>query len=474
VATAYDEIAYPTVAFRQTHPDRLATQAALFGLPFAPVSRCRVLDIGCGDGANLIPMAVAYPDARFIGFDLSGNAIARGQQVIAALSLTNIRLETCDVMEADFGAGAFDYVIAHGLYAWIPEAARDALLASTRRHLAPGGVAFVSYNALPGGRIRQIMREMLLFQIRDVVGAAARFEAARREAQAFVDAYSDADPHQRLIKAELREMLERPAAVLAHDDLGEVYEPVYLHQFLDHAGRRGLQYLTEATLGRCGEGFRPESALDDPTFDVPASLQRLDFRVLRSYRENLLVHADVPLDRRPAIGRMSALFASAPVHALEDEPDVFDIGQKRAQLTDAGLQRIVARIGAAWPAAIAVADLDLDEDHAGALLRMYWSGLIELHTEPFGYSTAVPSRPVASPLARLQAAAGGPRLTTLRHTTVEIGDPIGLRFIAGLDGARTIDQVAADMAAEFDLPVDGMKQQVLTKLGDLVRLALLT
>ena len=432
-----------------------------------------MLDIGGGDGANLIPMAVAYPDAQFIGFDLSQNAIARGQRVIEALELSNIRLEARDLLEADFGAGAFDYVIAHGLYAWIPEVAGDGLLASVHHHLAPNGVAFVSYNALPGCRIRQIIREMLLFQLRGIEDPRERVQLARGEAERLLESYSDDVPAQHMIKSELRELLERPLEVLAHDDLGEVYAPAYLHQFLEHAGHHRLQFLTEATLGRCGEGFRPPHALDDSAFDVLAHLQQLDFKVLRSYRENLLIHADVTVERRPSTERLSGLFVSAPVRAVEDEADVYDVGQKRVKLPDAALRTLIDRIGAAWPAALPIADLALDDEHAEAMLRMYWTGIIEFHTEPPAYSAKAPDLPVASPLARLQAAAGGPRLTTLRHTMVEIGDPVGLRFVAGLDGARTIDQVAAEMAAEFGRPADAMKDQVLAKLDELAKLALL-
>src|ERR1700722_11367903 len=155
MATPDDETAYPTTAFRQTHPDRLATHAALFGLPFAPVAACRVLDIGCGDGANITPMAVAYPGSRFVGFDLSERAIERGREIIDALKLPNVRLETQDLATADFGAGRFDYVIAHGLYSWVPDSARGGLMASIRHHLGPHGIAFVSHNALPGGHAHQ-------------------------------------------------------------------------------------------------------------------------------------------------------------------------------------------------------------------------------------------------------------------------------------------------------------------------------
>jgi len=68
------------------------------------------------------------------------------------------------------------------------------LIASIRRHLAPNGVAFVSYNALPGGRLRQIVREMLLFQVRGIEDATERFDAAREQAQSLLDAYSDDVP----------------------------------------------------------------------------------------------------------------------------------------------------------------------------------------------------------------------------------------------------------------------------------------
>jgi len=97
--------------------------------------------------------------------------------------------------------------------------------------------------------------------------------------------------------------------------------------------------------------FPAAERLDDAAFDVPAHLQQLDFKVLRSYRENLLVHAGVPLDRRPAPGRLSRLFVSAPVSAVEGEADVYDIGQKRVRLTEPSLRRVIDRVGEAWPAA---------------------------------------------------------------------------------------------------------------------------
>jgi SAM-dependent methyltransferase len=77
---SYDEISHPGAAFPQTHPDRLATLARLFGGRPGPVERCRVLELGCGDGGNLVPMAYALPDSELVGLDLNAAAAARASR----------------------------------------------------------------------------------------------------------------------------------------------------------------------------------------------------------------------------------------------------------------------------------------------------------------------------------------------------------------------------------------------------------
>src|SRR5229473_7628887 len=86
--TTYNQVLYRGLPFGQTHPDRLATLATLFGVSPAPVERCRVLEIGCGDGGNLIPMAFMLPNSTFAGFDLAETPIAMGQQAAKALGVS--------------------------------------------------------------------------------------------------------------------------------------------------------------------------------------------------------------------------------------------------------------------------------------------------------------------------------------------------------------------------------------------------
>src|SRR5580698_9914717 len=118
VPTEYDLIPYPAMPRQQTHPDRLAAVGKLFGMTPAPVDRCRVLEIGCSDGGNLIPMACVLPESRFVGVDIAEEAIADGQRTAADLGLGNLELRACDLREIDDSWGEFDYILAHGVYSW--------------------------------------------------------------------------------------------------------------------------------------------------------------------------------------------------------------------------------------------------------------------------------------------------------------------------------------------------------------------
>lgn len=64
VREAYDRVPYPSASQHRTHPDHLAALAILHGLEPAPPDRCRVLELGCADGGNLVPMALEMPGSR--------------------------------------------------------------------------------------------------------------------------------------------------------------------------------------------------------------------------------------------------------------------------------------------------------------------------------------------------------------------------------------------------------------------------
>ena len=103
--TSYDLIPYVSKAYSQSHPDRLAAIATLAGLRPVPVVSCRVLELGCAAGGNLIPMAVALPGSTFLGIDLSSKQIDEGKRLVAELGLKNIELTRKDIQELGPDAG---------------------------------------------------------------------------------------------------------------------------------------------------------------------------------------------------------------------------------------------------------------------------------------------------------------------------------------------------------------------------------
>ena len=71
----YDEVAFPSLPHAASHPERLATIARLRGVPAVPVDSCRVLELGCGAGGNLLPLAESLPGSEFLGIDLSAQQV---------------------------------------------------------------------------------------------------------------------------------------------------------------------------------------------------------------------------------------------------------------------------------------------------------------------------------------------------------------------------------------------------------------
>ena len=151
IRTAYDEVPYPSHPYPNSHPDHLATVATLLGLNPPASNRCRVLELGCASGGNLIPMALTSPDSRFVGVDLSREQIAEGQKTVEALGLTNIELRHLSILDLDDSFGSFDYIVCHGVYSWVPDNVQDRILAICAGTSCPRGSATSATTPIPAG-----------------------------------------------------------------------------------------------------------------------------------------------------------------------------------------------------------------------------------------------------------------------------------------------------------------------------------
>ncbi len=441
--TAYDRVTYPSGVFQTTHPDHLATIARLHGLSPPPIATARVLEIGGGDGMNLIAMAAAYPDAEFLSFDLAAVPVARGKAIAAAAGTGNVRIEVGDILDAARDLeGPFDYISAHGVYAWVPQPVREGVMALIGRLLSPHGVAFVSYNALPGGHFRRAVRDMVLHEVGGIADPTERLAAARDFLTAFAVARKDDRPLLAGMRDVARPIAQKPAAVLNHDEMGEVFEPQAFADVVAAAAAHGLRFLNEAEPGRLDDGLPPEP-LDGP--ELIRAIQSNDHANLCFFHQTLFVRDDVAPARTPCLDAICDLHASAQCERTGATD--FRSADGTFGISDEPLAEFVAKLGAAWPQRLRVGDLIDDEMRLEAIYRLYLGKAILLHSAPLPAVAQAGPRPTASGLARALLAMNEQTIFTLDLRAVLLDQPGPRAFLALLDGSRDWATLEADWAA---------------------------
>ncbi|HEV7920259.1 MAG TPA: class I SAM-dependent methyltransferase [Thermoanaerobaculia bacterium] len=476
VRESYEQVPYPSALQHHTRPDHLAMLALLHGLEPAMPQRCRVLELGCADGGNLIPMAIELPESRFTGIDLSPRQIESGQAQVATWGLENVNLRTKSIMDVGADFGTFDYIIAHGVFSWVTPEVQEQIFAVCSRNLAPQGVAYISYNTLPGWHLRRMVRDMVLFHTRNVTDpeeqTARAFDLVRFLAGTTGDTN---DAHALFLRSaheHFEEYADRPH-YLMHEYLERTNAPLYFRDFAARAARHDLRYLCEAEPHAAEVDNLPgpiAAKLHGYTSDPLELEQYVDFVVNRAFRRTLLTHSGLPLDRSMRLERMRRLFASSaakPVDADVDTrpglPAAFRNEQgKTFTSTHPVAKRVLAHLAAIWPRAASFEEAAAaggDEETVADLLHaLFWSGVAELHLTPPACTEVVSAHPRASNLARRQAMAGL-LVTSQRGRVLKLDDPFARFILRHLDGTRDraalvrlLDQEVA--AGRLDVRVD--------------------
>lgn len=466
---AYDVVEYPSAALPQAHPGHLFAVARMFGLNPAPADTCRYLEVGCGDGTHLIACAADMPASAFVGIDLSAVAVERGRRLVAELGLSNVSLYAADLTTWEPPAGGFDYAVAHGLYSWVPTPVRDVLLELLARCLRPTGVGYVSYNAYPGCYVRRMVWEMLRYETAGVTEPGEKLRKARETMEFLTSGLpADGGPVAALYRHELNALLTaQDPSVLYHDDLGVVNDPVYFHEFASHAKRFGLRFVAEAEPNAMDpRAFPPAVAAaltDTAERDPLAKEQQLDFLRLRRFRQTLLSPDGGSPRAAPDPGAITRLAVSGNAAPQSDPADLAE----GVAVTFAGGPESTARVelpivkaalvelAGRWPGRVPFPELVL---HAAARLgrgphledgflltdwmtSLWMAGMVALHGHRPRYSGVVTAHPVASPLARAQAARGA-TVTTPFHASMQLSDA-ERALVRLLDGTRDREQLAA-------------------------------
>lgn len=466
---SYDDLPYESLPLPDTHPDYLRTIARLYGVNSAPAESCRVLELGCAGGGNILPLAWYQPGCTVVGVELAHGHVCEANALIKELNLKNAQVLHRSITDPIDGLGEFDYILAHGVFSWVPRAVQNRLLEICGQHLAPKGIAYVSYNTLPGWHLRGVLRASMLAYC-----GAGRASQRLAKAHELFDLMEPALRAQTSAEAqftlqEIAYLRRAPASYVYHEYLEEHNEPLTFTDFMARAQQAGLNYLADAELWTMFPSTLGDAAGAFETItDRIQQEQQMDFARLRKFRRSLLIRADTPIRTSPDLSALNKLSYYADLSTDEE----IDLSTPTAQtFTSAGghpyrVTHPLAKAGLMLLALRYPASMSWDELQSGAadLITQHGGGAYAddstmLRTELFGLIAyqgvrptlashsaldTLPERPRAHPLARAQAKRGR-IVASIRHSAVEL-DLLGQALLLHLDGTRTVPELAALMA----------------------------
>ena len=475
-ASSYDQIPYLSHAFPQTHPDRLATTARIFRLSPPDVAACRVLELGCASGGNVIPMAFNLPGSEFVGIDLSRHQVDEGQRAIDALNLRNIRIEHASILDVDDSWGAFDYIICHGVFSWVEQAVQDKLLTIAARNLSPDGVAYVSYNTYPGWHMHETVRHMMRYHAGQFAEPQEQVEQARALLKFLASASEGTGLYNQLLTVEADRLGRLPESYLFHEYLEQTNLPMYFREFIERAERVGLQYLSEAVVSEMLTSHFPASVaatLERISPDLLHLEQYMDFARNRQFRQTLLCHGAHHPQRALSPDVLHGLMMSSPVESNTASPDLtpgvpvaFTSGTRRSEVTSSATKAALTMLMERWPCAIDADELiefamqeaarfpsgtPLDDARRSMMEDLFGGvmyGMIELHTQAPACTNRPSDTPRAHPVAAFQAKSGN--LVVNAHHAMNEVYPVPLEVLRLADGQRRRHEIVDVLVESFE------------------------
>ncbi|WP_051124200.1 MULTISPECIES: O-linked N-acetylglucosamine transferase family protein [Dickeya] len=277
-----------------TAPFHLQATAHLYGIKSAAPETARVLEIGCKDGGNLLPFALANPQSQSIGIDLDANQIEKGCALIKQLELDNIALFALDLeslLACD--PGKFDYIVIHGLFSLIGGETRDALLQFCHDHLTTEGIVCYSYNTYPGWKAGEILRDAIQLHS-SLADDEKTAQASARAMLTYLSLGTSPDNAQNIALKAFIEQAEKQSDVdFSLHYLQGLNQPCYFVDFYAQITKTGFAYVGDVRAytemaSHYGDQVSHLHETVCPKNTTYLRQQYLDFAVNRSQRFSIL------------------------------------------------------------------------------------------------------------------------------------------------------------------------------------------
>ena len=212
----------------------------------------RYLELGFGQGLSLNIHAAAM-GGEWWGCDFNPGQAANAQE-LAAASGANLKVldASFEELAARTDLPAFDIIALHGIWSWISDHNRKVIVEIAQRHLAVGGVFYVSYNTTPGWSASVPLRQ-LLTQHADLMssegqGMVSKIDAALDFAQSLSDhsaGYFKANP---AVGERLTRIKGQDRNYLAHEYFNADWHPMPFSEMARHLSAAKLSFCASTHL----------------------------------------------------------------------------------------------------------------------------------------------------------------------------------------------------------------------------------
>lgn len=482
----YATVSYLGVADPGAHVRCLEGLASLFGIGPADVDQCRVLELGCASGMNLIPQACDYPDSRFVGVDFAADQVAGAQSIVDELGLDNVELRHDSFTEIDESWGQFDYVLCPGVFSWVAPEIQEKILTICKENLSPQGVAVVTYNVYPGWHSKRLVRDLMRYHAAAFDEPERQISEARSVLEVVADGVAAETVQGKVFRSERDYLRTARDYYLYHDYLVEDNRPLYFHEFVQRAETHDLQFVSDASFaGMSGTFMAREIQKVLARTPLVQRCQLLDFLRNESFHKTLLCHRQVALDRQWKPENMMRFHV-----ALVEKPSPIDLDVGSHQ--PVGLQFTPGKLTTSeplgkaaikhlidiWPKAARIDELhaaalsqlpattrtascegDAGRDTlAGAMLGAFVAGLSKIYLHPPALCTSVSERPQVTPLSRILARHGSVLVSQV-HENIMLDDVrsfVASRLDGQLDRNALLEELGQAIAAgELKVEDDG-------------------
>jgi SAM-dependent methyltransferase len=294
------EISYTYGFYRELTPSVLDFAVGVAGHRAPKV--LHYCELGCGQGYSANLLAAANPHIQFHATDFNPAQVAGAQDLAADAGNTNIKFYEDSFAEFALRDDLpdFDVITLHGIYSWISAENRALIVDFIRRRLRPGGLVYVSYNALPGWAAAMPLRRLLT----DGVAGAGDQPILHRldKALGLVERVADAGARFFTANPGMKERLDKvkgqPRAYLAHEYLNRDWTPFYHADVAAEMAGAKLNWVTSAHLLERLDVINLTDAQQKLLADMPEGTRRetlRDFMINQQFRRDVFVKGAVRL-----------------------------------------------------------------------------------------------------------------------------------------------------------------------------------